>query len=72
MAPAPSPAYQRLREFIAERMRMVGRVLTGNGITEVQQGCYRLIDGEELSDTERDELLPLCHRRLDAFRASGP
>lgn len=22
MAPAPSPAYQRLREFIAERMRM--------------------------------------------------
>ncbi len=89
--PTPSPAYQRLRRFIAERMRMshiyqplmlmellsrsspapaediarrilgedvtqieyytervkriVGRVLTGNGITEVQQGRYRLIGG---------------------------
>jgi hypothetical protein len=36
---------------------MVGRVLNGNGITEVQQGRYRLIGAEELSDTERDELL---------------
>ena len=56
--PVPSPTYQRLRRFIAERMRM----LTGNGITEVQQGRYRLIGGEELSDTERDELLQLCPR----------
>jgi hypothetical protein len=86
MAPAPSPTYQRLREFIAVARqeqpgpggryrpadpgkRMVGRVLTGNGITEVQQGRYRLIGGEELSDTERDELLQLCRQRLDAFRS---
>jgi hypothetical protein len=59
-------------------MLTVGRVLTGNGITEVQQGRYRLIGGEELSDTERDELLQLCRQRLDvtaarsAVRSSSP
>jgi ATP adenylyltransferase len=42
-------------ESYTERVkRMVSRVLTGNGITEVQ--------------TERDELLQLCRQRLDAFR----
>jgi hypothetical protein len=33
-------------EYYTERVkRIVGRVLTGNGITEVQQGRYRLIGG---------------------------
>ena len=48
---------------------MVGRVLNGNGITELLKGHYRLIGSEELSDSERDELLLLCRMRLDAFRA---
>jgi hypothetical protein len=47
---------------------MVGRVLTGNGITAYGDGHYSLIGGEELSDGERDELLELCRQRLDAFR----
>jgi hypothetical protein len=46
----------------------VGRVLTGNGITAHGDGAYSLIGGDELSDTERDELLELCRQRLDAFR----
>ena len=32
-------------------------------------GAYSLIGGDELSDTERDELQQLCRQRLDAFRA---
>jgi hypothetical protein len=55
---------------------MVGRVLTGNGITRYEQGAYGLVGGVaegfceavELSDSERDELLQLCRQRLDAFR----
>jgi 5-methylcytosine-specific restriction endonuclease McrA len=47
---------------------MVGRVLTGNGITQYGNGTYTLIDGDELSDTERDALRQLCRQRLDAFR----
>ena len=43
---------------------MVGRVLTGNGITAYGNGAYSLIGGDELSDTERDALLQLCRRRL--------
>ena len=55
---------------VGERVkRMVGRVLTGNGITELLKGHYRLIGSEELSDSERDELLLLCRMRLDAIRA---
>ena len=114
MPPPPSATYQRLREFIAERMRMshiyqplmllellgrrspapaqdvarrilgedvtqidyytervkrmVGRVLTGNGITAYGNGAYSLIGAEELSDTERDQLQQLCRQRLDTFR----
>jgi len=110
----PSPTYERLREYIAKRMRMshidqplmlmellgrrspapaqdvarrilgedvtqieyytervkrmVGKVLTGNGITRYDQGAYGLVGGEELSDAERDQLLELCRQRLDAFR----
>ncbi|WP_231594521.1 HNH endonuclease [Synechococcus sp. CBW1107] len=56
-------------EYYTERVkRMVGRVLTGNGITAYGNGAYSLIGGEELSDGERDELLELCRQRLDAFR----
>jgi hypothetical protein len=47
---------------------MVGRVLTGNGITRYGDGLYTLIGAEELSGTERDELLQLCRQRLDGFR----
>jgi hypothetical protein len=48
--------------------RMLGRVLTGNGITAYGNGHYSLIGGDELSDTERDELQLLCRQRLDALR----
>ena len=114
MPPPPSATYQRLREYIAERMRMshiyqplmlmellgrrspapaqdvarrilgedvtqidyttervkrmVGKVLTGNGITRCEKGSYALVGGDELSDAERDQLLQLCRQRLDAFR----
>jgi len=47
---------------------MVGKVLTGNGITRCEKGTYALLGGDELSDTERDQLLELCRQRLDAFR----
>jgi len=48
--------------------RMVGKVLTDNGITRCERGTYALVGGEELSDGERDQLLELCRQRLDAFR----
>jgi len=47
---------------------MVGKVLTGNGITRYEKGSYALVGGEELSEAERDQLLDLCRQRLDAFR----
>jgi hypothetical protein len=47
---------------------MVGKVLTGNGITAYGNGAYSLIGGDELSDGERDALQQLCRQRLDAFR----
>jgi hypothetical protein len=47
---------------------MVGKVLTGNGVTRYERGTYDLVGGEELSDAERDQLLQLCRQRLDAFR----
>jgi ATP adenylyltransferase len=46
---------------------MVGRVLTGNGITRYGDGLYTLIGAEELSDSEHDALLKLCRQRLDGF-----
>jgi hypothetical protein len=37
--------------YYTERVkRMVGKVLTGNGITRYDQGAYDLVGGEELSD----------------------
>jgi hypothetical protein len=47
---------------------MVGRVLTGNGITRYGDGLTTLIGAEELSDSERDALLQLFRQRLDGFR----
>ena len=47
---------------------MVGKVLTGNGITTYGNGATSLIGGDELSDTECDELQQLCRQPLDAFQ----
>ena len=64
-------------EVYTERVkRMVGKVLTGNGITCYERGAYGLVGGVaagfctavELSDAVRDQLLELCRQRLDAFR----
>ncbi len=58
-------------EYYTERVkRMVGRVLTGNGITSYSKGVYSLVNSEGLSDRERDQLLQLCREKLDAFRAT--
>jgi ATP adenylyltransferase len=76
---SPAPAQDVARRILGEDVtqidyytervkRMVGKVLTGNGITRYDQGAYDLVGGEELSDAERDELLQLCRQRLDAFR----
>jgi hypothetical protein len=52
-------------EYYTERVkRMVGKVLTGNGITRYERGTYDLVDGEELSDAERDELRWLRNRTI--------
>ncbi|MCP9861042.1 hypothetical protein KBZ34_18670, partial [Cyanobium sp. Cruz-8H5] len=56
-------------DYHTERVkRMVGKVLTGNGITRCERGTYALVGGEQLSDAERDALLELCRQRLEAFR----
>ena len=41
---------------------------TFNGVTRHDQGAYRWVGGDELSDAERDERLQLCRQRLDAIR----
>ena len=75
----PAPAQDVARRILGEDVtqiddytervkRMVGKVLTGNGITRYERGTYDLVGGEELSDVEREELLQLCRQRLDAFR----
>lgn len=77
---SPAPAQDVARRILGEDVtqidyytervkRMVGKVLTGNGITAYANGAYSLIGGNELSDAERDELQRLCRERLDAFRA---
>ena len=76
---SPAPAQDVARRILEEDVtqidyhtervkRMVGKVLTGNGITRYERGTYDLVGGEELSDDERDQLLQLCRQRLDAFR----
>jgi len=75
----PAPAQDVARRILGEDVtqidnytervkRMVGKVLTGNGITRCEKGSYALVGGDELSDAERDQLLELCRQRLDAFR----
>ena len=77
---SPAPAQDVARRILGEDVtqidyytervkRMVGKVLTGNGITTYANGAYSLIGAAELSDDERDELQQLCRQRLDAFRA---
>lgn len=57
-------------EYYTERVkRMVGRVLTSNGVTSHSGGVYSLIGADDLSDHERDALQQLCREKLDAFRA---
>ncbi len=63
---SPAPAQDVARRILGSRM--VGKVLTGNGITAYGNGAYSLIGGDELSDAERDALQQLCRQRLDAFR----
>jgi hypothetical protein len=76
---SPAPAQDVARRILGEDVtqidyytervkRMVGKVLTGNGITRYERGTYDLVGGEDLSDVERDQLLKLCRQRLDAFR----
>ncbi|EAQ69083.1 HIT family protein [Synechococcus sp. RS9917] len=56
-------------EYYTERVkRMVGRVMTSNGITSHAGGVYSLIGVDDLSEIERDALLQLCREKLDAFR----
>ena len=56
-------------DYYTERVkRMVGRVLTSNGITSHAGGVYTLIGADGLSEIERDALLQLCREKLDSFR----
>ena len=56
-------------DYYTERVkRMVGRVLTSNGITSHAGGIYTLIGADDLSEIERDALLQLCWEKLDSFR----
>ncbi len=57
-------------EYYTERVkRMVGQVLTANGITTHSGNVYSLIGVDDLSESERDALQQLCREKLDAFRA---
>ena len=71
----PGPAQDVARRILGEDVtqiddytervkRMVGKVLTGNGITRYERGTYDLVGGEELSDAEREQLLQLCRQRV--------
>ena len=54
-------------EYYTERVkRMVGRVLTSNGITSHAGGVYTLIGADDLSEIERDALLQLCREKVDS------
>ena len=65
---SPAPAQDVARRILGEDVtqidyytervkRMVGKVLTGNGITTYANGAYTLIGAAELSDAERDEAI---------------
>ena len=68
---SPAPAEDIARRILGENSsqiesttervkRMVGRVLTSNGITSHAGGVYCLIGADDLSKIERDALLQLC------------
>jgi len=54
-------------DYTTERVkRMVGKVLTGNGITRCEKSTYALVGGEELSDAEHQQsaaVAQCCSRR---------
>jgi hypothetical protein len=72
---SPAPAQDVARRILGEDVtqiaeytervkRMVGKVLTRNGITRYEQGANDLVGGEKLSDAERDELRWLRNRTI--------
>ncbi len=80
---SPAPAQDVARRILGEDVtqiddytecvkRLVGKVLTGNGITRYDQGTYALVGGDELSDAEQEELLQLCRQRLDQSPGAHP
>ena len=66
----------QLRYYAEITKRMPGRVLTRNrSITRKIRDGYELIDFDQLSDSEIDRLIDLCHERLAEFlevRGSAP
>jgi hypothetical protein len=62
----------QIDDYTERVKRMVGKVLTGNGITRYERGTYVLVGGVaegfcvavELSDAKREELLQLCRQRV--------
>ncbi|MCP9800261.1 HNH endonuclease [Synechococcus sp. RedBA-s] len=62
---SPAPAQDVARRILGSAW-WAG--FTFNGTTTYGDGHDSLIDGNELSDGERDALLELCRQRLDAFR----
>jgi ATP adenylyltransferase len=58
-------------EYFSEIVKnMVGRVLTNNrGITERVGDSYQLIGNEQLTDSERQELIALCEAKIKDFEA---
>jgi hypothetical protein len=46
----------QIDDYTERVKRMVGKVLTGNGITRYERGTYGLVGGEELGGAERKEL----------------
>jgi hypothetical protein len=62
---SPAPAHNVARQILGSAW-WAG--FTFNGITAYGDGHDSRIGGDELSDTERDELQQLCRQRLDTFR----
>lgn len=62
--PAPAALHRRADAHEPAVKRMVGKMLTGNGITRCKKGTYALVGGAaegfcaavELSDAKRDQL----------------
>ena len=54
----------QIDDYTERVKRMVGKVLTFNGITRYERSTYDLVGGEKLSDAERDELRWLRNRTI--------